>query len=243
MDQNLMKRQRELTDRLNRYRNEYYNLNSPSVSDAVYDRLFEELQALEKQTGIQMANSPTSTVGYPAVSKLEKTSHPIPLLSLDKVKNTEELCRFMGEHQVMFMLKLDGLTVKLTYEGGRLVEAATRGDGDVGEIVTHNTCAISGIPARIQYEDRLVVTGEAFIRPSDFEQLRTVTGNPTKTGAIWRPVRCACLTPGPVWDGACSSCRSMCWRVWRKCPANRSASRRCGRWAFYPASTWSPSVR
>ena len=186
MDQNLMKRQRELTDRLNRYRNEYYNLNSPSVSDAVYDRLFEELQALEKQTGIQMANSPTSTVGYPAVSKLEKTNHPIPLLSLDKVKNTEELCRFMGEHQVMFMLKLDGLTVKLTYEGGRLVEAATRGDGDVGEIVTHNTCAISGIPARIQYEDRLVVTGEAFIRPSDFEQLKTTLvdgdGKPYKNG-------------------------------------------------------------
>ena len=186
MDQNLMKRQRELTDRLNRYRNEYYNLNSPSVSDAVYDRLFEELQALEKQTGIQMANSPTSTVGYPAVSKLEKTSHPIPLLSLDKVKNTEELCRFMGEHQVMFMLKLDGLTIKLTYEGGKLVEAATRGDGDVGEIVTHNTRAISGIPAHIQYEDRLVVTGEAFIRPSDFEQLKTTLvdgdGKPYKNG-------------------------------------------------------------
>ena len=186
MDQNLMKRQRELTDRLNRYRNEYYNLNSPSVSDAVYDRLFEELQALEKQTGIQMANSPTSTVGYPAVSRLEKTNHTIPLLSLDKVKNTEELCRFMGEHQVMFMLKLDGLTIKLTYEGGKLVEAATRGDGDVGEIVTHNTRAISGIPANIQYEDRLVVTGEAFIRPSDFEQLKTTLvdgdGKPYKNG-------------------------------------------------------------
>ena len=186
MDQNWMKRQRELTDRLNRYRNEYYNLNSPSVSDTAYDRLFEELQAVEKQTGVQMANSPTNTVGYPAVSKLEKTNHSIPLLSLDKVKNTEELCRFMGEHQVMFMLKLDGLTVKLTYEGGRLVEAATRGDGDVGEIVTHNTCAISGIPARIQYEDRLVVTGEAFIRPSDFEQLKTTLvdgdGKPYKNG-------------------------------------------------------------
>ena len=94
MDQNWMKRQRELTDRLNRYRNEYYNLNSPSVSDTAYDRLFEELQAVEKQTGVQMANSPTNTVGYPAVSKLEKTNHSIPLLSLDKVKNTEELCRF-----------------------------------------------------------------------------------------------------------------------------------------------------
>lgn len=186
MDQNWMKRQRELTNRLNRYRNEYYNLNSSSVSDAAYDRLFEELQAVEKQTGVQMANSPTSTVGYPAVSRLEKTNHQIPLLSLDKVKNTEELCRFMGEHQVMFMLKLDGLTIKLTYEGGRLVEAATRGDGDVGEIVTHNTCAISGIPARIQYEDRLVVTGEAFIRPSDFEHLKTTLmdgdGKPYKNG-------------------------------------------------------------
>ena len=186
MDQNWMKRQRELTDRLNRYRNEYYNLNSPSVSDAVYDRLFEELQDLESATGVQMANSPTNTVGYPAVSKLEKTNHSIPLLSLEKVKNAEDLCRFMGEHQVMFMLKLDGLTIKLTYEGGKLVEAATRGDGDVGEIVTHNTRAISGIPANIQYEDRLVVTGEAFIRPSDFEQLKTTLvdsdGKPYKNG-------------------------------------------------------------
>ena len=168
MDQNLMIRQQELTNRLNRYRNEYYNLNSPSISDAVYDRLFEQLQEMEKQTGIQMANSPTITVGYPAVSSLEKTNHTIPLLSLEKVKDIEELCRFMGEHQVMFMLKLDGLTIKLTYEGGKLVEAATRGDGDVGEIVTHNTRAIGGIPAHIQHQDRLVVTGEAFIRPSDF---------------------------------------------------------------------------
>ena len=111
MDQNLLMKQRELNDRLNRYRNEYYNLNSPSVSDAVYDRLFEELQDLESATGVQMSNSPTNTVGYPAVSKLEKTNHSIPLLSLDKVKNAEDLCRFMGEHQVMFMLKLDGLTI------------------------------------------------------------------------------------------------------------------------------------
>ena len=186
MDQNLLMKQRELNDRLNRYRNEYYNLNSPSVSDAVYDRLFEELQDLESATGVQMSNSPTNTVGYPAVSKLEKTNHSIPLLSLDKVKNAEDLCRFMGEHQVMFMLKLDGLTIKLTYEGGKLVEAATRGDGDVGEIVTHNTRAIGGIPENIQYEDRLVVTGEAFIRPSDFEQLKTTLvdsdGKPYKNG-------------------------------------------------------------
>ena len=173
MDQTILRKQRELTDRLNRYRNEYYNHNNPSVSDEVYDRLFDELQSLEKETGVQMANSPTATVGYPVVGKLEKATHEIPLLSLDKVKSSLELCRFMGEHQVMFMLKLDGLTIKLTYEGGVLMEAATRGDGDVGEIVTHNTRAISGIPARIQYQGRLVVTGEAFIRPSDFERLNT----------------------------------------------------------------------
>ena len=77
-----------------------------------------------------MSNSPTVTVGYPVVGKLEKTAHKIPLLSLDKVKSSVDLCRFMGEHQVMIMLKLDGLTIKLTYENGELVEAATRGDGD-----------------------------------------------------------------------------------------------------------------
>ena len=173
MEQNTLMKQRELTDRLNRYRDEYYNQNNPSVSDEVYDRLFDELENLEKETGVQMSNSPTITVGYPAVSKLEKTRHPIPLLSLEKEKDIMELRRFMGQQQTMLMLKLDGLTIKLTYEDGELVEAATRGDGDVGEIVTHNTRAISGIPAYIQYEGRLVVTGEAFIRPSDFERLKT----------------------------------------------------------------------
>ena len=145
MDQNLLTKQRELNDRLNRYRNEYYNLNSPSVSDAVYDRLFEELQDLESATGVQMSNSPTNTVGYPAVSKLEKTNHSIPLLSLEKVKNAEDLCRFMGEHQVMFMLKLDGLTIKLTYEGGKLVEAATRGDDRLGERIGGVADAMAGM--------------------------------------------------------------------------------------------------
>lgn len=109
MEQNTLRKQRELTDRLNRYRNEYYNYNNPSVSDEVYDRLFDELHKLEQETGIQMSNSPTVTVGYPVVGKLEKTAHKIPLLSLDKVKSSVDLCRFMGEHQVMIMLKLDGL--------------------------------------------------------------------------------------------------------------------------------------
>ena len=88
MERNIFEKQRELNDRLNRYRDEYYNRNAPSVSDEVYDRLFDELKELEQETGIQMANSPTQTVGYPAVSRLEKTRHEIPLLSLDKTKSS-----------------------------------------------------------------------------------------------------------------------------------------------------------
>ena len=186
MERNIFEKQRELNDRLNRYRDEYYNRNAPSVSDEVYDRLFDELKELEQETGIQMANSPTQTVGYPAVSRLEKTRHEIPLLSLDKTKSSMDLLNFMGEQQVMLMLKLDGLTVKLTYENGELLEAATRGDGDEGEIITHNTRAISGIPSHITYKERLVVTGEGFIRPSDFEELKTSlqdsSGKPYKNG-------------------------------------------------------------
>lgn len=147
MEQSKQQRIRELTDRLNRCRYEYYNLNAPSLTDAEYDALFDELSTLEKETGFSMTNSPTQTVGcYPAVSALVKTVHPIPLLSLDKTKSSAELLRFAGEQMVMLMLKLDGLTVKLTYENGLLMEAATRGDGDTGENITHNVLGISGIP-------------------------------------------------------------------------------------------------
>lgn len=158
MEQSKQQRIRELTDRLNRCRYEYYNLNAPSLTDAEYDALFDELSTLEKETGFSMTNSPTQTVGcYPAVSALVKTVHPIPLLSLDKTKSSAELLRFAGEQMVMLMLKLDGLTVKLTYENGLLMEAATRGDGDTGENITHNVLGISGIPDKIPYKERLVV--------------------------------------------------------------------------------------
>lgn len=165
-------RVRLLTDQLNRYRHEYYNLSSPSVSDQEYDRLFDELMVLEKETGITMGNSPTQTVGFPSVSELEKTIHTIPLLSLDKVKSEEAMMDFIGGKLVLMMLKLDGLTLKLTYEHGSLQEAAIRGDGYEGDIVTHNVGAISGIPQRIPYQERLVITGESFIRPSDFAVLK-----------------------------------------------------------------------
>ena len=172
MAQNAWEKIQELTAQLNRYRDEYYNSNAPSVSDEVYDRMYDELAALEKETGIRMADSPTHTVGFQAVSELKKTGHPIPLLSLDKTKSVEELVSFAGEHQILLMLKLDGLTVKLTYEDGKLAEAATRGDGDTGEVVTHNVRGISGIPQHIPHKERLVVSGEAFIRPGDFLKLQ-----------------------------------------------------------------------
>lgn len=186
MEQTAYQRVQHLTAVLNRYRHEYYNLNAPTVSDETYDRLLDELTALEQQTGLKMSNSPTQTVGYPSVSKLEKTQHAIPLLSLDKTKSNQDLLNFMGEQLVMLMLKLDGLTMKLTYENGVLQEAATRGDGDEGEIVTHNVPGITGIPTHIPFRERLVVTGEAFIRPGDFAVLKNTlvdsNGNPYKNG-------------------------------------------------------------
>lgn len=186
MEMTNMERLRALTDQLNQYRREYYDLNAPSVDDAVYDRLFDELGKLEQALGTRMGNSPTQTVGWPATDKLKKTAHPIPLLSLDKTKLVEEMCSFMGEQPVMLMLKLDGLTIKVIYECGFILEASTRGDGNEGEIITHNVRGIGGIPTQIPYKGRLVVTGEAFIRPSDFAVLQDTlvdsSGEPYKHG-------------------------------------------------------------
>ena len=186
MEMTNMERLRALTDQLNQYRREYYDLNAPTVEDAVYDQLFDELAQLEKVLGTRMGNSPTQTVGWPAKDELSKVSHPIPLLSLDKTKLVDELCSFIGGQPVMLMLKLDGLTLKLTYEQGMILEAATRGDGDVGENITHNVRGISGIPSQIPYKGHLVVTGEAFIRPSDFAVLQDTlvdsSGEPYKNG-------------------------------------------------------------
>ena len=167
-----IEKMRELIAKLNQWRHEYFVLNAPTVSDAVYDHHYDELERLEQQTGILMSNSPTNTVGYEVVDGLEKTAHTIPLLSLDKTKNVSDLMRFIGSQQVLLMHKLDGLTVKLEYENGLLVRASTRGNGEEGEIVTHNARAIDGIPAWIPYLERLVVVGEAYITKPTFERLQ-----------------------------------------------------------------------
>jgi len=153
------KKVHELVAQLNQYRHEYYNLNAPSISDAAYDRLYDQLVSLEKATGIVLSSSPTQTVGYKVISKLDKAAHPTPLLSLDKTKQSRDLLSFLNGQDALLMLKLDGLTVKLTYEGGSLAEASTRGDGEVGEIITHNLPAFQNVPLIIPYTGKLVVTG------------------------------------------------------------------------------------
>lgn len=170
----------ELVSTLNRYRHEYYNLAKPSVSDAVYDRLFDELAALEQKTGIILSNSPTQTVGYAPVSALRKVRHNIPLLSLDKTKQTNDLVSMLTVAPALLMLKLDGLTVKLCYENGKLIEASTRGDGEAGEDVTHNISAFCNVPLKIPHKGKLTITGEGLIHTDDFEQMKDTEGKDIK---------------------------------------------------------------
>jgi len=187
MQEATSKKIRELTAKLNHWRHEYYNLNAPTVSDAIYDRHYDELQQLEKSSGIIMCNSPTQTVGYTVVEGLEKTAHSIPLLSLEKTKQISDLMRFIGRHQVLLMHKLDWLTVKLEYEKGSLIRASTRGNGEEGEIITHNARVVEGIPLQIPYQRRLVVVGGAFITKQVFDRLKETLRD--STGNLYRNAR------------------------------------------------------
>lgn len=171
-DSTSIRRITELVGKLNRYRHEYYNLTRPSVSDAIYDRLFDELAALEQRTGIILSSSPTQTVGYAPVSALRKVKHPIPLLSMDKTKQIDDLAAMTAAAPSLLMLKLDGLTIKLRYENGKLVEASTRGDGEIGEDISHNIPAFRNVPLKIPHKGRLVITGEGLIHTDDFERMK-----------------------------------------------------------------------
>lgn len=166
-----VKRIHELVKQLNEYRDAYYNRAELLVVDSEYDRLFDELKALETDTGVVLMNSPTSTVGYDVKSKLEKVSHDIPLLSLDKTKDVDELVKFMGNHKCLLMYKYDGLTVELIYNDGKLIQASTRGDGYTGEDITHNAKTFKNIPLTIPYNGFLRVVGEAIIHKHDFQKI------------------------------------------------------------------------
>ena len=163
---------KELVQTLNKQRNAYYNLNSSEMTDSEYDRLYDRLEELEKKSGIVFSNSPTQNVGYYPASELAKVKHHRALLSLEKTKQIKELADFIKNQDALLMLKLDGLTVKLIYEEGKLIEASTRGDGDIGEDITHNIPTFENVPLTIAYKERLVVVGEAFIYKDTFRRLK-----------------------------------------------------------------------
>lgn len=168
-----MGRMRELVDILNKASKAYYAEDTEIMSNFEYDKLYDELVQLEKETGITLSDSPTIHVGYEVVSSLPKEKHPAPMLSLDKTKEVDTLRDWLGSQPGLFSWKMDGLTVVLTYDGGELVKAVTRGNGEVGEVITANAKTFKNIPLRIAYKGRLVIRGEAVISYSDFERINS----------------------------------------------------------------------
>ena len=164
-------RMKELVQKLDKAAKAYYQQDIEIISNREYDQMYDELQALEKETGTVLANSPTVSVGYEAVDQLPKEEHESPMLSLDKTKDREVLREFIGEHKTLLSWKLDGLTIVLTYENGELAKAVTRGNGVVGEVVTNNARVFKNVPFKIPYQGRLVLRGEAIITYSDFERI------------------------------------------------------------------------
>lgn len=177
MQQAKTERLKYLVKFLNKCCDEYYNKNNPTLSDAEYDALFDELTVLENELGVILADSPTQRAGFEAMGELQKVEHKIPLLSLAKTKDVGDLISMVKEGDGYLSLKLDGLTVQLDYDNGTLVEASTRGDGIVGEIITHNARVFTNIPLTIPYKEALTVTGEAFIDIPTFEQINADIDN------------------------------------------------------------------
>ncbi len=165
------KRLRELTELLNRAAFAYEQEDREIMSNLEYDRLYDELKALEEETGIVMANSPTMRAGYEVLSELPKVRHESPMLSLDKTKDPAALSAWLKDKEGVLSWKLDGLTIVLTYRNGKLFQAATRGNGEVGEIITNNAKVFKNIPLSIPFSGELILRGEAVIKYSDFEKI------------------------------------------------------------------------
>ena len=162
---------RELTEILNRASRAYYQEDREIITDLEYDKLYDELVALEKETGFTLSNSPTRKVGYEVVSALQKATHNTPMLSLDKTKSPEALAAFLGDNAGLLSWKLDGLTIVLHYQNGQLQQAVTRGNGTIGENVTHNAKVFTNIPFTVPYQGAFTVRGEAVIPFADFKAI------------------------------------------------------------------------
>ena len=171
MGQSKNERMLELVELLNKASRSYYQDAQEIMSNYEYDRLYDELQNLEKELEITLSNSPTVNVGYEVVSELPKERHESPMLSLDKTKEVEELKNFVGSQKVLMSWKMDGLTIVLTYRDGKLYKAVTRGNGEVGEVVTNNAKVFKNVPVQIAYRGELILRGEAVIGYHDFEKI------------------------------------------------------------------------
>ncbi|MDE7432645.1 MAG: NAD-dependent DNA ligase LigA, partial [Lachnospiraceae bacterium] len=170
-ENNEINRIRELVELLNKASKAYYQDGNEIMTNFEYDNLYDELLSLEKKTGFVMANSPTINVGYEVLSELPKERHDFAMLSLDKTKEVNVLADFLGGHKGVISWKLDGLTVVLTYLDGKLNKAVTRGNGEVGEVITNNAKVFKNIPLSIPYQGELIIRGEAVIKYSDFEKI------------------------------------------------------------------------
>lgn len=171
------KRMRELVELLNKARRAYEQENTEIMSNFEYDRLCDELLSLEKELETTLASSPTVNVGYEVLSELPKERHETPMLSLDKTKDVERLREFLGDQQAVISWKMDGLTIVLTYENGVLKKAVTRGNGEIGEVVTNNAKVFRNVPLSIPFKGELVLRGEAVISYKDFEKINEEIGD------------------------------------------------------------------
>ena len=165
------KRQKELTEKLNAASRAYYQEAREIMSNYEYDALYDELAALEQETGTTMAGSPTAHVGYEVLSELPKERHESPMLSLDKTKDRDALAAWIGEHRTLLSWKLDGLTIVMTYRNGGLFKAVTRGNGEVGEVITNNAKVFKNVPLRIPFQGERVLRGEAVLGYKEFERI------------------------------------------------------------------------
>ena len=164
-------RMKELVSKLNEAAKAYYAEDREIMSNLEYDRLYDELVALEEKTGVVLAASPTQSVGYEAVDELPKERHESPMLSLGKTKSREELADWLGDQKGLLSWKLDGLTIVLTYRDGKLFKAVTRGNGEIGEVITPNAKTFVNVPLQIPYQGELILRGEAVITYADFEKI------------------------------------------------------------------------
>ena len=172
-----MQRMKELIPLLTQASRAYYQEDRELMSNYEYDKLYDELVKLEAETGITLAGSPTTMVGYEALEELPKEAHEKPMLSLDKTKDVETLRSFVGTHKTLLSWKLDGLTIVLTYQDGKLEKAVTRGNGVIGEVITNNARVFKNIPLQISHKGNLVLRGEAIITYSDFEKINSEIEN------------------------------------------------------------------